>query len=88
VKAAEEPVQEPVKAAEEPLQAPATAAKESIVDSPTQEEHKYDGPYLTNEEVANLTLKQLQTLCVERNLIARGTKADLRQRLQQANAIL
>jgi hypothetical protein len=88
VTAAEETVQAPGRAVEEPVQE--KAAKESIVepDSPTQEEHKYDGPYLTNEEVANLTLKQLQTLCVERNLIARGTKADLRQRLQQANAIL
>jgi hypothetical protein len=53
------------------------------------EEHKYDQvSQLSKEEAANLTLKQLQTLCLEHNLVARGTKADLRQRLQQANVFI
>jgi hypothetical protein len=43
---------------------------------------------LSKEEANALSLKQLQSICTEHNLVARGTKADMRQRLQQAGLIV
>jgi hypothetical protein len=43
---------------------------------------------LTKEAANALTLKQLQSICTEHNLVARGTKADMRQRLVQAGLIV
>jgi hypothetical protein len=66
-----------------------TTPEEVETSSAQPEEHKYDqASQLSKEEAANLTLKQLQTLCLDHNLVARGTKADLRQRLQQAHVLI
>ena len=43
---------------------------------------------ISQNEAAAYTLKQLQTVCIDHNIVSRGTKADLRQRLVQANIIV
>ena len=50
--------------------------------------HAHATYQISQNEAATYTLKQLQTVCLDHNIAARGTKADLRQRLIQANVIV
>jgi hypothetical protein len=66
-----------------PEESPVDEEKESDIEHKPASSNQY-----TQDEIANFTLKQLQSACSDHDLPARGTKADLRQRLQQANLIL
>ena len=77
-----------VEESNEPVEVAARPVEESEVAAQSVDPTSHPKQTLTQDEVANYTLKQLQAVCVQHDLPARGTKADLRQRLQQANIIV